>query len=146
LSDPSSGGDNFPAPAPAGPYAAALSAFNGTDANGAWSLYVFDDGPGDVGSFAGGWSLTISTAGAAARSSISVEAPPQIASVALDGQGGLRMKVSGQVGLSYALEASSDLMNWIKVDVQDNTTGSIEFVDQPTTNAIRFYRAVSVPK
>jgi glucose/arabinose dehydrogenase/subtilisin-like proprotein convertase family protein len=51
----------FPAPAPAGPYAAALSAFNGAAPNGTWSLYVFDDGPGDQGSFAGGWSVTVTT-------------------------------------------------------------------------------------
>ena len=62
-SDTSPGGDAFPGPAPAGPYPTALSAFNGTDANGTWLLYVFDDGPGDQGSFGGGWSLTITTTG-----------------------------------------------------------------------------------
>jgi hypothetical protein len=146
LSDPSPGGDNLPASAPPGPYAAALSIFNGTGANGAWSLYVFDDGPGGLGSIAGGWSLTISTTGAAVESSNSVAVAPEITSVTLDGLGGIRLNVRGQVGLSYALEASSDLVNWTKVDVQDNTTGSIEFVDQPATNAMRFYRAVSTPK
>ena len=50
------------------------------------------------------------------------------------------------MGESYALEASSDLIHWSKVEVQDNVTGSIEFVDQPTTNAVRFYRAVSLPR
>ncbi len=138
--------DAFGAPAPGGPYTAPLSVFNGTTPTGAWSLYVLDDGAGDAGSFGSGWSLTISTAGAAARNSISVEAPPQITSITLDGQGGIRLNVRGQVGLSYGLEASIDLANWTKVTVQDNTTGSIEFVDQPTTNAVRFYRAVSVPK
>src|SRR6185436_10112158 len=55
-------GDVLPAPAPAGPYATVLSAFNGQTPNGVWSLYVFDDGPGDLGSFAGGWSLTLTAA------------------------------------------------------------------------------------
>src|SRR2546426_3882 len=62
--DASVGGDNFPSPAPAGPYGATLSAFNGQGANGTWSLYVYDDGPGDQGSLAGGWSLTLSTVSA----------------------------------------------------------------------------------
>ena len=52
---------NFPAPAPAGPYATNLSAFDGTDPNGAWSLYVFDDCGFQTGQLAGGWSLDIAT-------------------------------------------------------------------------------------
>src|SRR5439155_1178564 len=35
--DSSSGGDNFPNPAPPGPYGATLSAFNWTGANGTWA-------------------------------------------------------------------------------------------------------------
>lgn len=57
----------FPAPAPAAPYNFAApfgaatfgSAFNGTDPNGPWSLYVVNDGLGASGSFAGGACLTI---------------------------------------------------------------------------------------
>ena len=36
-----------------------LSLFNGTNANGTWSLYVLDDAGGDIGSISGGWDLTI---------------------------------------------------------------------------------------
>jgi subtilisin-like proprotein convertase family protein len=145
LSDASPGGDNYPSPAPAGPYAATLSAFNGQTATGTWSLYVFDDGPGDQGSFAGGWGLTITTAGAAARSSVSIPEPPRITSIIIGDQGAVRVTVSGEVGLSYALETSSDLLNWTKAEVLENLTGSIVFNEQPT-NAIRFYRAVSTPE
>jgi len=53
--------DTWPAPAPAATGGSALSVFNGANANGTWNLYVFDDAAGDVGSFAGGWELTIST-------------------------------------------------------------------------------------
>jgi subtilisin-like proprotein convertase family protein len=54
--------DLFPQPAPGAPYANSLSAFNGTDPAGAWSLFVVDDSLGDMGAIAGGWKLTISTA------------------------------------------------------------------------------------
>src|SRR5882724_4941326 len=56
-------GDTFPAPAPAGPYPAALSGFNGTNPNGTWSLYVVDDAVGDVGNISGGGRLTIDSWG-----------------------------------------------------------------------------------
>jgi hypothetical protein len=56
----------FPDPAPAGPYATNLSAFDGTDPNGTWDLYVVDDCiTSIVGQFAGGWSLEITTEGTA---------------------------------------------------------------------------------
>ncbi len=56
---------NFPAPAPAGPYAFAApfgaatltSTFGCADPNGTWSLYVVDDKLGQVGSIADGWCL-----------------------------------------------------------------------------------------
>ncbi len=49
----------LPSPAPAGPYTSPLSVFNGTVADGIWSLYVFDDLAGSSGNFKGGWSLTV---------------------------------------------------------------------------------------
>jgi subtilisin-like proprotein convertase family protein len=54
--------DNFLAPAPAGPYANALSGFAGLDPNGSWSLYVVDFAAGDTGSISGGWSVSLTTA------------------------------------------------------------------------------------
>lgn len=57
-------GTSFPPPpAPGPPYGSALSVFNGTKANGTWSLYVFDDAGGDFGNISGGWSLDLKTAG-----------------------------------------------------------------------------------
>lgn len=44
-------------PAPAGPYGAELSAFNGIQPEGVWALFIFDDTPGDAGRLAGGWTL-----------------------------------------------------------------------------------------
>src|SRR3989304_916171 len=51
--------ETMPAPAPAGPYGTLLSAFNGVDPQGTWSLYVRDDATNDVGSISGGWALTL---------------------------------------------------------------------------------------
>lgn len=52
----------LPAPAPAGPYDTSLAPLIGTNANGTWSLYVWDDdGIGDSGTFAGGWSIGFSS-------------------------------------------------------------------------------------
>ena len=53
--------DSFSAPAPAGPFGASLSAFNGTSPNGSWNLFVNDDEALDVGSIASGWELIITT-------------------------------------------------------------------------------------
>ena len=52
-------GDVLPAPAPAGPYLTDLSVFEGASWQGVWSLYVFDDTGGDLGSIANGWSLEL---------------------------------------------------------------------------------------
>lgn len=72
-------GDSFAAPAPAGPYASALGAFRGTDPNGAWSLYVMDDSPGDAGFVAGGWGLTFQTLERFADIAVVQSAPPIVA-------------------------------------------------------------------
>jgi subtilisin-like proprotein convertase family protein len=53
-------GDTFPAPAPVGPYGSALSQWNNVSPLGTWSLFVFDDVGGDVGSI-GNWGLEITT-------------------------------------------------------------------------------------
>ncbi|MCA1585121.1 MAG: proprotein convertase P-domain-containing protein, partial [Acidobacteria bacterium] len=52
-------GDVLTAPAPAGPYSTSLAAFNGTNPNGTWSLYVFDDAGSDIGALFG-FTLLIS--------------------------------------------------------------------------------------
>jgi subtilisin-like proprotein convertase family protein len=56
--DDAGGADPFPGPAPPPSSATSLAAFDGTNPNGVWSLYVVDDASGDVGSISGGWSLT----------------------------------------------------------------------------------------
>lgn len=53
-------GDPFPAPAPAGTPSAQLASFNGSNPNGAWSLYIVDDAGIDTGSMAG-WCVNITS-------------------------------------------------------------------------------------
>ena len=54
--------DVLPAPAPAGPYATTLSAFDGTDPNGEWKLYVADDADGESGGVGNEfWSVQVET-------------------------------------------------------------------------------------
>ncbi|RNC82819.1 MAG: hypothetical protein ED559_13935 [Phycisphaera sp.] len=65
--------DNSDVPATA--FGLDMSAFNGEDANGTWSLYVYDENAQDTGSF-DGWTLDI----------VTIPAP---ASAALLGLGGL---------------------------------------------------------
>ena len=54
-------GEPFPTPAPDGPSGGSFAAFNASNPNGTWSLYVADDTTGDAGQIAGGWSLTLKT-------------------------------------------------------------------------------------
>ncbi|MCA1656125.1 MAG: Ig-like domain-containing protein [Actinobacteria bacterium] len=68
--------DVFPAPAPTPSAATTLAgAFNGTNPNGTWSLYVIDDACGDAGSFGGGWSLTVTTASLVASTTTLAASP-----------------------------------------------------------------------
>jgi uncharacterized repeat protein (TIGR01451 family) len=52
---------SFTNPAPATPYASTLANFNGINPNGAWTLYLLDDSPGDSGFVANGWTLGLTT-------------------------------------------------------------------------------------
>lgn len=88
-------GDPFPAPAPAAPYldpatagsATLSSAFNGLSPNGTWSLYVVDDAGTDIGTFSGGWDLTLTSMGAVCNTqSCSISCPGNIV-VPADGGG-----------------------------------------------------------
>ena len=54
--------ETLPAPAPSVSFGTDLSAFDGSDANGLWNLFVFDDAGRDVGRISGGWALNIDVA------------------------------------------------------------------------------------
>jgi subtilisin-like proprotein convertase family protein len=105
--------DTFPAPAPAGPYSSLLSAFNGTSANGTWSLYVFDDGTGaDAGQIAGGWCLDFTTTS---------DAPTTTT-------------VSGSPNPSLTTQAVTFTANVVKTsDSTPVTSGTVTFTEGATT-------------
>lgn len=84
------GAQAFPAPAPADSGATTLATFNGTDPNGNWDLYVFDDAGIDTGSIAGGWCLEITSSAA----------PPAAQAVPALGPVGLGL-LSGLLGLGF---------------------------------------------
>jgi subtilisin-like proprotein convertase family protein len=52
--------DDFPPPAPSGPYGSSLSALGQSTANGTWRLYAVDDTEDDSGSI-GAWELRITS-------------------------------------------------------------------------------------
>jgi hypothetical protein len=135
--------DLFPSPAPAGPYLSSFSVFNGQPANGNWALYVLDDGPGDQGAMAGGWTLTLMTASAAATPAN--VAPSRIASIVLDTGGLIHIAIQGEIGVDYAVESSSDLIHWRKLGEWTNTSGVIDVDDQVVEGSSLFYRVVSLP-
>ena len=54
-------GDAWPAPAPPGPYSTSLSAFDRTNPNGEWRLFVNDDSSGNTGFFTNRFTLGITT-------------------------------------------------------------------------------------
>ncbi len=73
--------DNFEAPAPGPPHGTALAAFDGTNPNGTWQLFVRDDFPSeDNGTIAKGWSLTISVTPPA------ISSPPTVSGNATNNQ------------------------------------------------------------
>ena len=137
LTDASPGGDNYPSPAPAGPYGSTFATFTGTGANGVWSLYVFDDGPGDLGSFAEGWSMTITTVAPP-------NTAPTISSVSFIAAGHLQLVGTGAADVAYTVQKSSDLLTWEMLGTTTaNESGAFVFVDSTVGAAPRrFYRLV----
>jgi hypothetical protein len=53
--------------------------------------------------------------------------------------------LSGQAGAGYLIQASSNLLDWFTLATLINTNGTLEFIDDPATNAQRFYRARLAP-
>jgi subtilisin-like proprotein convertase family protein len=124
--------DVFPAPAPNGLYATDLAQLTGSDPNGNWSLYVFDDALADAGSIARGWSLKLGWQ--AMR--------PQFSSMGFLSNGHFEMRINGPM---HTIEASSDLEHWTAIATNTVSGTTSIFVDPQSSNfPQRFYRATAV--
>jgi uncharacterized repeat protein (TIGR01451 family) len=134
-------GDVLPAPAPVGPYATALSALEGIDPNGDWSLYIADDFFQDEGVLQGGWSLDITTVGRIDPQ------PALLAAGKLVAGGGFEFQLKGVVGGKYEIQSSPDFRNWSRlVDTSLTQSNTLFFVDpRPLSGGTRFYRAIHRP-
>jgi hypothetical protein len=130
---------NLPSPAPSQPFGTALAAFDNLNPDGTWSLYVFDDKPGDAGEIAGGWSLTLSVI-------YPVSYLPASLSGSLVG-GYFHLTLNGQPNMTYVIEAATNLAGnaaWVPISTNvASTNGTLSIVD-PNTFVYRFYRAVQL--
>ena len=78
--------DNFPSPAPAGPYNPAApegagtfaSVFNGTNPNGTWSLYAVEDAGDAADTIINSWSLSFTLAATATTTTVTSSANPSV--------------------------------------------------------------------
>ena len=67
--------------------------------------------------------------------------PPHISSVRTNGV--VNLSATGDPGLLYVFEASTNLVNWTKVGVRSNATGVVNFTDTRTAGlSKRFYRVL----
>jgi hypothetical protein len=74
------------------------------------------------------------------------EAAPRLAVTRYLGEGWLESRLSGIVGRSYRIEASSDLRDWTSVLTNTLTSAQIRLVIPGTSSAYKqFYRAVTLP-
>jgi subtilisin-like proprotein convertase family protein len=102
--------DVFPAPAPPSPYTYTLSAFNGDNPNGTWSLYVVDDSNSDAGSISGGWTITFDTR----------PAPPAAGDILIS-----EFRTRGVGTAPPASDGSADEF----IELYNNTDSSITIID-----------------
>jgi subtilisin-like proprotein convertase family protein len=144
-------GDAFPAPAPAAPYRDAATAgtetfassFAGQDPNGTWSLYVVDDAGTDIGTFAGGWDLTITTTQSICNAqACSITCPANITVPAdMSGTGAVvnypAANVTGACGvLNYSTPSGSTFpVGTTQVNVTGASPGACAFNVTVTSNA-----------
>jgi hypothetical protein len=122
---------DMPPPA-AEPYSTNLSTFIGGNANGAWSLLVYDSVQLDGGTNSS-WSLDIEWR---ERTPLVLRNPRLLAN------GEFRADVYGETGIPTIIQRSSNLVMWLPVATNVYATSPGLFTDPPPAGRNRFYRAV----
>jgi len=70
-----------------------------------------------------------------------VAGAPRLTSVTLLPGAGVAIGIDGELGRSYVIEGSSDLVKWEPIAIVENSNGTLQFVDPQTeTSYQRFYR------
>ncbi|MEY2410952.1 MAG: hypothetical protein QOF48_3622, partial [Verrucomicrobiota bacterium] len=110
--------DILEAPAPPRPYGTQLLTFRGTNPNGTWRLYAFDDSPGgNFGIIADGWNLSIVTSDPIADLSVGQTASPSIA-------------VAGS-NLVYTISVTNRGPADARATIVDTLPASVSFISVP---------------
>ena len=73
-------------------------------------------------------------------------APPQLDPFSFQPDGSLRLFFQCDAGFTYAIEASSDLAEWITLATAFSADGTVEWFDPDVANiSPRFYRVSWLP-
>lgn len=72
---------------------------------------------------------------------VTVVGPPSVHAVTY-ANGAFTLKVTGQPGVPYVIEASTDLNSWTTVSTNSSVTGTFQYSDQNAgSHPFQFYRA-----
>jgi subtilisin-like proprotein convertase family protein len=116
-----------------------LDLFNGTNPNGLWSLYVYDDTQGNEGVITGGWSLALTSVSPVNITQVTT-APASWTNAVVSG-GVFQATLVGSLGQRYAIQSSSNLVNWTAVSTN---AGTFVFTNTTTSAPQMFYRAIQL--
>jgi len=134
--------DIFPGLAPVPAANTNLAVFNGSNPNGIWSLYVYDDTQGNDGVITGGWSLGLTAISPVNTTPVN-NAPPFWTNIVISAGGLFQVTLDGFAGQKYGIQTSSNLVSWTTVSTN---SGTFIFTDAVTNAAQRFYRAIQLPQ
>jgi Immunoglobulin domain/Immunoglobulin I-set domain len=120
------------------------NATNITGANGA-SYTILSAQPAQSGNY---WAVVTNAYGSAISpvQILTVTPPtpttPKFAGINFTSTGQIQLQLSGKIGSSYAIDISSNLIDWVQLTTLTNTTGTAQFTDTSATNHPQgYYRA-----